>query len=232
MHKIQGLPDPTSHFLVAKMIAGSRRNQDKADVRMPITRSVLRQLLKAAPVVVSNDYTSYMLQCMFSLAFHAFLRVGEMAASSKKGAVNVLQFSDVHAPKKISKQCVITLQKFKHSGAQGPQNIVLKRQKAADSKFCPVHLMRKYLKKRGKHPGPLFVLRNGQPYLRRNFDAALKQVLNFCGFSTALYKGHSFRIGAATEAAAKGYPDALIRNLGRWRTDAFRKYICIMPNSC
>ena len=39
------------------------------------------------------------------------------------------------------------------------------------------------------------------------------------------YKGHSFRIGAATFAAECGFSDAQIRLMGRWQSDAFRKYI-------
>ena len=39
------------------------------------------------------------------------------------------------------------------------------------------------------------------------------------------YKGHSFRIGAASPAAECGYSETQIRLLGRWKSDAFKKYI-------
>lgn len=47
----------------------------------------------------------------------------------------------------------------------------------------------------------------------------------FCGLDTSRYKGHSFRIGAACYAADKGFSDAQIRALGRWKSDAFKVYI-------
>ena len=57
------------------------------------------------------------------------------------------------------------------------------------------------------------------------FDFLLKHLLEFCGLSSQVFKGHSFRIGAATSAALRGESDAQIRAAGRWSSDAFRKYI-------
>jgi hypothetical protein len=42
-----------------------------------------------------------------------------------------------------------------------------------------------------------------------------------------MYKAHSFRIGAATHAASRGYSDQDIQIMGRWHSDAFKKYIRI-----
>ena len=42
---------------------------------------------------------------------------------------------------------------------------------------------------------------------------------------SSLYEAHSFRIGAASWAAAKGFSDSQIRLLGRWKSNAFLKYI-------
>ena len=41
------------------------------------------------------------------------------------------------------------------------------------------------------------------------------------GIDTAGYSGYSFRIGAATMAAAVELEDSLIRGLGRWQSSAY-----------
>ena len=36
---------------------------------------------------------------------------------------------------------------------------------------------------------------------------------------------HTFRIGGASAAASAGVPDSVIQILGRWKSDAYRRYI-------
>eukprot|EP00731_Ephydatia_muelleri_P034975 Em0089g6a len=45
-----------------------------------------------------------------------------------------------------------------------------------------------------------------------------------CGYSTKLYHTHSLRIGAATAVSRSGLPPATIKNLGRWRSEAYKVY--------
>ena len=55
--------------------------------------------------------------------------------------------------------------------------------------------------------------------------AFLLHHLFMCGLDPSRYKGHSFRIGAASYAADRGFSDAQIRMLGRWKSNAFLCYI-------
>ena len=43
------------------------------------------------------------------------------------------------------------------------------------------------------------------------------------------YNTHSFRIGAATTARQVNIPDAIIKMLGRWKSDAYQSYIKTPP---
>jgi len=57
------------------------------------------------------------------------------------------------------------------------------------------------------------------------FSSELHRRLAFCGLDTTRYKSHSFRIGGACHATEKGYSDAQIRALGRWKSEAFKVYL-------
>ena len=66
---------------------------------------------------------------------------------------------------------------------------------------------------------------DGKAISRTFFIAQLNAALKFNNLDSSLYKGHSFRIGAASWAAAKGFSDSQIRLLGRWKSNAFLRYI-------
>ena len=62
---------------------------------------------------------------------------------------------------------------------------------------------------------------------RSRFVDYVRTALQQAGIDSAVYSGHSFRIGAATTAASHGLEDSLIQTLGRWESDAYRRYIHI-----
>ena len=55
----------------------------------------------------------------------------------------------------------------------------------------------------------------------------VKKALDIAGVDAANYNGHSFRIGAASTAAANGMEDSMIKTLGRWESEAYQRYIKI-----
>ena len=63
------------------------------------------------------------------------------------------------------------------------------------------------------------------PLSRSGLVDKVRQYLHQGGVDPTHYSGHSFCIGAATTAAAKGVSDATIQVLGRWASDSYTRYI-------
>ena len=91
--------------------------------------------------------------------------------------------------------------------------------------LCPVAALLNFMAVRPQGDGPLFVLENSSPLTRDKFVRMTKFALQLANFDASAYSGHSFRIGAATAAAAAGVPPYFIRMLGRWKSEAYQSYI-------
>ena len=70
----------------------------------------------------------------------------------------------------------------------------------------------------------MFIFKDGSPLTRDTFSRLVNQTVKNaewqCNFTT-----HSFRVGAASTAAALGVPDHMIRAMGRWNSDAYLTYV-------
>ena len=161
---------------------------------------------------------------MCSLAFDAFLRIGEITSVSKQGAPSPLQLYQLTKLLNAADELTafkVTFGNFKHSYNERPFSVVVCRHPHS----CPVDLLSKYLALRGSGPGPIFITVDGLPVSPSNFSQRLSAAVQLCGLAPSRYKGHSFRIGAASYAADQGWSDAHIRVLGRWKSNTFQRYI-------
>lgn len=224
VHKLRGLSDPTKTFVIQKLLTAVNRSRS-ADIRLPITRSILHQLLGSLQHTNSSASQRTTLSAMFLVAFYGFFRVGELTTKSRDSSSHVIQYSNVSFRTNSADICgvKITLTRFKHNTNNRPHDIIIDREDSLP--FCPVKSLLAYLRLRGHSNGPLFCTFDGRPITTRYFNSELRRCLIFCGLDTSRYKSHSFRIGAACLAAEQGCSDAQIRALGRWQSDAFKVYI-------
>ena len=81
----------------------------------------------------------------------------------------------------------------------------------------------RYLEHRGNSAGPLFML-HGKPISNQFFSAVLKKVVNALGLAHVNIKSHSFRIGAASYWAEKGFSEVQIQKMGRWLSNTMISY--------
>lgn len=95
-----------------------------------------------------------------------------------------------------------------------------------------VHYMLLYLELRKLFDcdqfSPLFIdsERSCLPITRDKIIQHLMELLRRSRFFGQNYSSHSFRIGAATTAAAAGIEDHVIKELGRWSSDCYMRYVC------
>ena len=91
--------------------------------------------------------------------------------------------------------------------------------------LCPVAVVSAYLAVRGRAPSRFFVFKGGEPLSREIFVRRVRAALREVGVDSDKYAGHSFRIGAASTAAAVGVEDSLIQTLGRWKSSTYLSYV-------
>lgn len=220
-HKIMGAPDPTDQFVVRKLLSGASRLACKPDTRLPITPTILQKISETLGKMNFPHYHQTMFRAIYTLAFFAFLRIGELALPTAKSQNYVVQLKDI-AVQPDSLQ--LNMHTYKHSASHQPVTLHIQTQ---PSTICPVKAMVAYLALRGNSQGPLFCFPDLQPLTKAFVTSNLALVLQAAGLDPKVFKGHSFRIGAATYAASQGQTSTQIQQMGRWHSSAFQKYIRI-----
>ena len=214
-----GLPDPSSQFIVCKLLNGYNRQRPGKDTRLPITPSILKSALANLPTVCTNKYESGLFASAYTIAFFGFFRVGELTVTKGNSIDNIISINDIAIEKE---SLIITLRYSKTNQLGDHERIGIKR---SQDQICPIRFLIRYLRMRPKFGGPLFCHFDGSPVTRYQFTSVLKKALSNAGFNYTRFSSHSFRIGAATTAALNGIPADQIQKAGRWRSQAVRSYI-------
>ena len=155
------------------------------------------------------------------LGFFGFLRAGEFTATG--GSAPPITLADVsvdsHSAPSVLK---VRLRKAKTDPFGRGVELFLGKTGAL---ICPVSAVLKFLEVCSKENGPLLILKDGRPLSRDLLVRRVRCALNAAGIDQSRYSGHSFRIGAATSAAAAGVPAHIIKMLGRWSSEAYLLYV-------
>lgn len=221
------MPDPAQCFLVQKMLKGCHKVGPTVDSRLPITGEILTKIVNALRHTIPDHAQMLLLKALFLIAFHGFFRLGELVITSKIRVDFVIQRSDVRfeVVNNKLKHVQLILRHFKTISLGQPRFITLETSNNIHS--CPVHALFQYLKHYRHLKGPLFQFLDGCPVSYSFVSRKLCEVIKFIGLDPKQYKGHSFRIGAATHAAQVGFSENAIQNMGRWKSDAVKRYIRI-----
>ncbi|XP_075460190.1 uncharacterized protein LOC142496953 [Ascaphus truei] len=217
--RLNGRVDVSKCFVVRKVLAGMVKGITSRDGRRPVTPVILEGLLRATDVVCSSSFEAVLFKVTFIIAFFAALRAGELVCVSKKGGGG-LQRADVS----LGEGLVRLLVRRSKTDQKGKGAWILLKG-LPGSVVCPAKALDDYLAIRPEQGGPLLVHQNGGALSRFQYLRVFRMCLKQQGLEGGQYGTHSFRIGAASEAARVGLAVAKIRRIGRWKSDSYRTYI-------
>ena len=235
IHVCRGLHNHFNHqitprlHLILRGIKKHQLNRKPPKTRLPITIQMLHTmrtlLAKKAP-----SFYNTTLWAMCCLAFFGFLRVSEFTipTDSPYDPSRHLSLNDMAVDNRKNPR-LLQLH-LKESKADPFKQGVKVYVGATDSPVCPIKAMLSYLSKRSKKQGPLFITKEGTGWTGAMFRAGLKSLMADLQLDKHCYNTHSLRIGAATSASLAKLPEAHIQILGRWRSNAFKRYIRPPPN--
>ena len=220
-HKIHGLSNPSKSFLIEKLLAGYRKQDKPIPVRRPISIQLLQSLIGALHTdraLTSYDKSLY--KALFSVMYHAALRSSEVCFA--RNSAHALTQNEINLFRhKGSTFLKITLHSCKHSRQPIPPMIL----HPASHGACPVKLYYKFSKLRVSQGSLAFRFEDGSPLTRRVLSTVLKNVLPAIHCNPHYFNTHSFRIGRATDMSREGFSTTQIAAAGRWKSDAFLRYI-------
>ena len=225
------MADPTKeasllHYLCTAI---RRHDRDNQCSRLPITLQllhVIKRELSHKQSLASVDKAIFW--AAFTLAFYGFLRASEYTSPSPTHYLRQLH---------LLRQDITIRKEGMEVHIKGSKTDQFKKSTTLhvarlDMPTCPVRAMEKFLGQSShKNSRPLFTFHNGRFLTRIDVSSMTKSLLAHTVRDVSLYSSHSYRIGAATTAAAAGLPDSQIQTLGRWHSSAYRSYIRTSPES-
>ena len=207
----QGCPTFNDSFIIRMILKGVTVKHRDPDIRLPMTREILHQMCEALPVVLSDYYMVQLYKSM--LAFHALLWPGEFSYSP-----HVVRIEHVFVD---NMGVTIYLTSSKTHQFSFCQRVRV----APQQQHCPVRYLLNYLAIRPIETGPLYVGPNNLPVQYPAVLSVFDKLLEFLDLPTGRYKPHSLCIGATTELHVKGFSNEIIKQRGRWSSNAFQRYI-------
>ena len=217
--KILGFPAFTDDFLVRKLVAGIKKLTQKPDTRVPISAPLLREMIKALPLLDLNRFDVILYTAMFSWAYFACLRVSEYAEGGH--SQHTLRLEDIDFAGSLAWPLAFRINFKSYKWSKGPTSRILTR--VTDQVICPVLNMVRYLSVRGNAPGCLFLSSEGPVTIKKVSD--LLDIFRTLLPDVMKLSSHCFRIGRCTDLHEAGVSESEIMAKGRWTSASYKVYV-------
>ena len=175
--------------------------------------------------MASANPEKHVIWAVAASAFFGFFRLGGLlpASLSSYNPVTSLSWGDVSVDSHTDLQMIqfhIKVSKCDQFGSG--TNVVVGK---TGIPLCLVAAIARYFEHRGDQLGAFFLDSARKVMTKPRFVTQIRDIVCTIGLPQHHFAGHSFRIGAATSAAAVGIGDSAIQMLGRWHSAAFLQYI-------
>ena len=211
-HKITDMPRLGYILRGIPRTQGARHSRPR---RRPITLTHIHTMYEHIDRIHHKD-DAYMLKAAITVAYFGMRRVSEYTCTNahRYDADRNLMRQDIYA---MQHMVIVHIK----SSKTDPFRVGVSVRIAATSHtICPVRWVRAYLQSRRESYGPLFMFRSGRFLVRNDIAKLIKNSLDEINLNT-----HSLRAGGATNLANLGVPDYVIQIMGRWRSDAYKRYL-------
>ena len=226
-----GFNNPLSGYDRLECILRAIKRRDGGNnslTRMPITLDILVKICHVLHSGLFSPITDQMLHCACLMAFFGFLRCGEFTVRNSNTS-DYLRIGDINMAEDRSYYTLFLKVSKTDPFRKGVVIHIFE-----NSKLEPVKYMYQYITNRismgANAASPLFS-DSGEVLSRDKFISYIRTILSRLGLPEVNYCGHSFRIGAATSAAAAGIEDHMIQTLGRWSSNCYTRYIRISKDT-
>ena len=167
----------------------------------------------ALPLILSDYYMVQLYKSMLTLAFHALLRPGEFSYSP-----HVVRIEHVFVD-----NMGVTIYLTSSKTHQFP--FCQRVRVAPQLHHYPVCYLLNYLAIWPIESGALYVGPNNLPVQYPAVLSLFDKLAEFLDLPLGRYKPHSLHIGAMTKLHVKGFSNEIIKQRGRWSSNAFQHYI-------
>ena len=232
-HKREGLEtEPMGSNLVKAVLKGKANIERPRKQKIAMTPGVLFELKKYIVGCKMSYVDKCTLWAMCTIMYSGSLRGSEIMGEKENefDPENILMEEDVRI--KMIRTGNGRVTKLVHCVIRNPKELPGTRNLEVEmfqtsNKFCPVAAVEKLKAARTENKGKPFMTKQDgrittKDWLNRFLKRALEKVINYEEFTVS---SHSFRAGVASAMARCGYSDEEIQRQGRWRSDAFLKYI-------
>lgn len=213
--KLHSNNDPTKSFAISRLLKTYSQLSKPIKTRKPIDYTLL---LKLCDFISNSNISPYYKHCyitMYNLMYHAALRISEVSISSTDQHILLLNSILIDYDKHTISIHFIS---YKHSDDDCPV-LVIHCDKLLENSF------KQYLNLRSMHTGPFFCHSDHTPFRRKEIADMLDSHLKSIHYDSSKYNTHSFRIGKATDMSQNGFSELEIKQLGRWKSDAYKSYL-------